>query len=277
MFFEIMSMVKMSIKNFFNEIKNILKWRLRNLFIDPLYILRWDLFPKMKKNQYCQINDEIISDIRIPVTFITYKRPWYFEKTIKSFIEMNQSFLDRLVLIVLVQDKDDKATKEIISNYKNQIDNVIYSKINLGCAGGYNLLMTEAIKLMLPYIVHIQDDFVSYEPLSNYIFNIIKVMEKNDSLGCIRLRSIKDKVNDYNVISRRKIRYEQKIKGIGIGNWHFTFNPTISKSFVIKELIPTSSENDAQKKYQDLGLKTGQLFAECFSHIGHERVKDWIK
>lgn len=269
--------IKIRIRELINEMKNIIIWRFRKLLIDPFYILRWDVFPKLKNKRYGRISNQVGSNIKIPVTFITYKRPWYFEKTIKSFIELNASFLEHLILIVLIQDKNDKATLEIINKYRNQIDNVIYSKINLGCAGGYNLLMNEAIKLMSPYIVHIQDDFISKEPLSNYIQKIIKILEKNESLGCIRLRSIKDKVNDYNVISKRKIRYDREINGIGIGNGHFTFNPTISKSFVVKKIIPTSSENDAQKKYQDLGMKTGQLFADCFSHIGHERVKNWIK
>jgi GT2 family glycosyltransferase len=216
-------------------------------------------------------------DIKIPVTIITYNRPWYFEKTLESFIEMNRSYLDRLLLIVLIQGEKDKATEEIISKYKRQIYSVIYPGENLGCAGGYNLLMTESLKLKLPYIVHLQDDFVSNEPLSDYIPELIEIMETNQQLGYIRLRAINEKVNDYNVISRRKIKYLSKIKNTFIGNGHFTFNPSFARSSVIKEIIPTTSEKDAQQKYQKLGLKTGQLSASCFTHIGDERVRDWIK
>ena len=38
--------------------------------------------------------------------------------------------------------------------------------------------------------------------------DLIDVIETNNEIGCIRLRSTKDKVNDYNTISRRKIRYK---------------------------------------------------------------------
>ena len=267
----------MSLIDLLAELKNIIKWRTRNILIDPFYILRWDLIPRLRRRKKCEIASKMSPDIKIPVTIITYNRPWYFERTLESFIEMNRSYLDRLLLIVLVQGDKDKATEKIISKYKRQINNVIYPGENIGCACGYNLLMTESLKLNLPYIVHLQDDFFSNEALSDYIPELIEIMETNHKLGFIRLRSIKDKVNDYNVISRRKIKYTSKIKNTFIGNGHFTFNPTIARSAVIKEIIPTASEKDAQQKFQQLGLKTGQLYASCFSHIGGERVEDWIK
>ena len=267
----------MSLKELLFEIKNIITWRTRNILIDPFCILRWDLIPRLRRKKNCEIASKTPPDVKIPVTIITYNRPWYFERTLESFIEMNRSYLDRLLLIVLVQGDMDKATDKIINKFKRQINRVIYPGENLGCAGGYNLLMTESLKLRQPYIVHLQDDFFSSEPLSDYIPGLIEIMEKNHKLGYIRLRSIKDKVNDYNVISRRKIKYASKIKNTFIGNGHFTFNPTIVRSSVIKEIIPTTSEKDAQKKYQQLGLKTGQLSASCFTHIGDERVRDWIK
>ncbi len=267
----------MSLKEIASEIKNIIIWRTRNMLIDPFYILRWDLIPRLRRRENCEIASKMPWEIKIPVTIITYNRPWYFEKTLESFIEMNRSYLDRLLIIVLIQGDMDKATDKIINKFKGQINNVIYSGENLGCAGGYNLLMTESLKLKQPYIVHLQDDFFSNEPLSGYIPELIEIMETNHKLGYIRLRSIKDKVNDYNVISRRKIKYTSKIKNTFIGNGHYTFNPTIIRSSVIKEIIPTISEKDAQKKYQRLGLKTGQLSASCFTHIGDERVRDWRK
>jgi len=267
----------MSLIDLLAELKNIIKWRTRNILIDPFYILRWDLIPRLRRRKKCEIASKMSPDIKIPVTIITYNRPWYFERTLESFIEMNRSYLDRLLLIVLVQGDKDKATDKIISKYKRQINNVIYSGKNFGCAGGYNLLMTESLIIKQPYIVHLQDDFFSNEPLSDYIPELIEIMETNQQLGYIRLRAIKEKVNDYNVISRRKIKYLSKIKNTFIGNGHFTFNPSFARSSVIKEIIPTTSEKDAQQKYQKLGLKTGQLSASCFTHIGDERVRDWIK
>jgi hypothetical protein len=267
----------MRLKEIFSEIKNIITWRTRNILIDPFYIFRWDLIPKLRRKKKCEIAGNMPSDIKIPVTIVTYKRPWYFERTLESFIEMNKSNLDRFLLIVLVQGDKDEETDKIINKFKRQINNVIYPGENLGVAGGYNLLMTEALKFNQPYIVHLQDDFFSNESLSGYIPELIEIMETNQKLGFIRLRSIKDKVNIYNVISRRKIKFASKIKNTFIGNGHFTFNPTIARSSVIKEIIPATSEKDAQQKYQQLGLKTGQLSAKCFTHIGNKRVRDWIK
>lgn len=267
----------MDLKTLYTEIINIVKWRSRNILIDPFFILKWDVYPQFKPRNSYIISKLSSLDMAIPVTILTYKRPLYFNRTLQSFIEMNQSNIEKFLLIILVQGERDQETERIIDKYENKIYKVIYPGKNLGCAGGYNLLMAEALKLRLPYMVHLQDDFLSNFPLADYLPEIFEAMEENRDIGCIRLRSIKGKVNDYNVISRRKIKYNKEFERILIGNAHFTFNPTISRSQVIRQLIPTSSEVDIQKKYQRLGLKTGQLLAECFTHIGDERVNDWVK
>lgn len=271
----------MTIKRFFIEINNILKWRLRNTFIDPFYIIKWDVFPRLKRrvsiHTTCSSNKDINKKVKIPVVIMTYKRPIFFEKTLESFIKLNRKNLEQFLIIILVQGDKDEETDKIINKHKNQLYNVIYPGKNLGCAGGYSLLMKEALKAKLPYIINLQDDFISHESLSDYIPELVELMERNMNIAYIRLRSIKDKVMDYNKISRRKIKYKRVTGNIACGNAHFTFNPTITKSSVIEKIIPTNSEKNAMEKYQKLGLKTGQLLADCFSHIGHERVKDWVK
>lgn len=271
----------MTIRRFLIKINNILKWRLRNIFIDPFYIIKWDVFPRLKRRTSIHTihtsNKEINNEVKIPVVIMTYKRPIFFEKTLESFIDLNGKNLEQFLIIALIQGDKDEETEKIINKHKNQFYNVIYPGENLGCAGGYSLLMKEALKLNLPYIINLQDDFVSNESLSDFIPELIELMERNMNIGYIRLRSIKDKVMDYNKISRRKIKYKRVTGNVASGNAHFTFNPTIAKSSVIDKIIPTNSEKDAMEKYQKLGLKTGQLLTECFSHIGHERVRDWVK
>ena len=196
---------------------------------------------------------------------ITYNRPFYFEKTLSSFIEKNKPTIEKMPIIINVQGKnEDKETNKIIKKYEKYIHRVITPGVNLGCAAGYSLLMAETLKLRLPYVVHLQDDFVSLEPLSDYLSELSKLLDENKDVGFIRLRTTQDKVNDHNVISRRKIKYKKIVKNLGIGNGHFTFNPTIARASVIEKIIPTHSEKDAQEKYQKLGLKSGQLFGNCF-------------
>jgi len=263
--------------SFLWETANILKWRLRNIFMDPFYIVYWDILPRLKRKRHLEDTKFGGGEIKIPITILTYKRPLYFEKTLGSFIKLNKANLESFLIIVFVQGVKDQKTEEVIDRYRNHIHDIIYPASNLGCAGGYSALMKEVIKLNLPYIVYLQDDFISFEPLSNYVSELIAFMEANEEIGFIRLRSIRDKVKNYNTISRRKIKYKKVLGNVGIGNAHFTFNPTIARSSIIERLIPTNSEEDAMKKYQRIGLKSGQLFAQCFSHIGHERVRDWIK
>jgi hypothetical protein len=267
----------MNLKLIGEEVLNIIKWRSRNILIDPFYILKWELYPKINWKNAISIDEKQNLNNPIPVTILTYKRPLYFRETLKTFIEKNKHDFNRFILIILVQGKMDKVTNKIIDKYKNQIYKVIHSENNLGCAGGYSLLMSEALKFNSNFIINLQEDFVSSEPLVQYLPELIHSFNQDDELGYIRLRSISDKVNNYNVISRRKIKYRKISNHIWSGNGHFTFNPTLTKSSIIKKIIPTTSERDAQKKYQKLGLKNGQLMANCFSHIGEERVHTWIK
>jgi len=263
------------------EIKNILKWRLRNTFIDPFFIARWDIFPRMRRRMAlcsgCNYNRKTEGKSKIPVLIVTYKRPTLLKKTLESFLKLNTGEIDRFLITVLVQGDGNEDTLRIIRKYKNQLHDVICAGVNLGCAGGYSVLVKEALKKDLPYLIYLQDDFVSNEALSNYLEEIIELLENNSDIGCIRLRSIKDRVNAYNIVSRKKIKYKKIIGNVAIGNAHFTFNPTMARSSVIKKIIPTTSERDAMEKYQAMGLQTGQLVAKCFSHIGHERATNWIK
>ena len=268
-------------RGLFAEIKNILKWRLRNTFIDPFFIARWDIFPRMRRRMAicssCEYNRKIEGELKIPVLIVTYKRPTLLKKTLESFLKLNRGKLDRFLIEVLVQGDGDEDTLKIIDKYDKRFHDVICTGVNLGCAGGYSVLIEEALKKDFPYFIYLQDDFLSNEALSNYLDEIIELLENNSDIGCIRLRSIKDRVNAYNIVSRKKIRYERMVGNVAIGNAHFTFNPTLARSSVIKKIVPTTSERDAMEKYQAMGLKTGQLVAECFSHIGHERAKNWIK
>lgn len=218
----------MDLKTFYTEITNIVKWRSRNILIDPFYILKWDVYPQLKPRNTYKISRLSSLDVAIPVTILTYKRPLYFNRTLQSFLEMNQSNIEKFLLMILVQGERDKETERIIEKYEDKIYKLIYPGKNLGCAGGYNLLMAEALKLKLPYIVHLQDDFLSNLPLAGYLPEIFEAMEENGDMGCIRLRSIKDKVNDYNVISRRKIKYNKEFERILIGNAHFLVTLLIS-------------------------------------------------
>jgi len=266
----------MNFNSFLNEVIGIIKWRSRNIFIDPFYIIYWDIIPKLKCKRHYQNTFLKDKETKIPVTILTYKRPWYFKKTLKSFLRMNESILDRLLVIVLVQGERDEETEKIINKYSKQFYKIIHSDVNLGIAGGWSFLMKEALKLNLPYIIHLEDDFLSNESLSLYIPELLEIFVIEHNIGCVRLRSIKDEVSGYNMISRRKIKYKNLTENVAIGNAHFTLNPTIARSSVIKKIFPVHSEKEAMKKYQKLGLRAGQLLAECFSHLGDERVKDWI-
>lgn len=210
---------------------------------------------------------------KIAITILTSARPAYLEKTLKSFFELND--LGSFPTLVLVNDRDE-GTEKTINRYRDRFYSVLHSDTYLSCLEGYSFLMKEALKLDKPYIIHLEDDYVSRESLSVYLPELIGLMEETDNIGYIRLRSVKDRVKDHNMVTRRKIEY-RKVGNIGVGNAHFTTNPTIIRSSTVRKIIPVAEENDAMHKYQELGLETGQLFADCFSHIGEKKALKILK
>lgn len=206
---------------------------------------------------------------KIAITISTFRRPAYLETTLKSFFELNDS---ELFLISALVNGRDEGTEKVMDRYRDRFHSVLYPDTHLSRAEAYSSLMKEALKLKTPYIIHLEDDFISRESLSAYLPELIGLMEGTDSIGCIRLRSVKDRVFDHNMLTGRKIEY-RKVGNIGIGNAHFTFNPTITRSSVIRKIIPVAREGEAIHKYEEMGLETGQLFADCFSHIGKIKTR----
>lgn len=206
---------------------------------------------------------------RVTVAILTYKRPDYLRRTLESFFKLNDT--DEFSLIMLAQEKE-KDTEKVIDKYRDRMHHVFYSGTNLGYTGGWNFLMRKAMKLGLPYVMRIENDYVSRESISDYLPELIKLMEKNGNIGYIRLKSPKQGVCGHNFITGKELKY-RKIGNIGVGNGHYTFNPTLTKLSVIKEISPVTNENEAMRKYEKLGLEMGQLFADCFFHIGVGKIR----
>jgi len=219
--------------------------------------------------------------VKIPVAILTYRRPEYLAETLETFLEKNGK--DRFSFHIFSQDTDE-VTSQLLNKYGKLWASVWEEKQNKGCAAGYSFLMSQVANLGAPYIIHLQDDWRSSEPLLPYLDDLIKVMKEKRNIGYIRLRSIKSQVCSKNRITHKYIFYRWVSDHIVAGNGHFTLNPTFARTDVIKRMLPVVKELDAMHKYHDLRLLAGQLSADCFTHIGFARAmtevgktKVWIK
>ena len=63
----------------------------------------------------------------IPVVVLTYRRPLYFDQTIRSFISRNKRYVEKSVfpIYVIVQERDEE-TDQILEGYKRFIKGVRY-------------------------------------------------------------------------------------------------------------------------------------------------------
>lgn len=215
-------------------------------------------------------------DVKLVITVLTYNRPDLLARTLQSLVEKNPKVIAISKIIVLVQGNGDESTKKVLQTFAPAIAQVHFSGTNLGTGGGYSLLMQKALALKPEYILHLEDDWLSNEPLDRHLDELFGIFKNNKDLGFIRLRSITEKVSKVNLVNNLPISFTKQSEHVLVGNSHFTFNPAMVRSWIIKTLVPVASEPSAEKKYELLGLSGAQLDAECFGHIGAEkRVADW--
>lgn len=223
---------------------------------------------------------------RIPVTFLTYKRAEYLEATIESFLTLNKDILDRFMFFIHVQGRD-KPTNIVVSKYSSRFVCIDQVRKNQGCAAGYSRVMASAMRTGTEFLIHIQDDWGSREPLTEYLEEVLDFFTTPAfyDVGMMRLRTIKERVSHRHRMTKKGIKWERVTPNISVSNAHWTLNPHIVRSSVLEKMLPITMELDAMSKYWKLGMRSAQLMADCFTHIGAERAwsfskegsKHWVK
>lgn len=226
-----------------------------------------------------------MEEIILPVAILTYRRAGYFKQTLESFIEFNRESLSMYRIIVLVQGDMDRGTPKVLKANRKYLHDVMHVRENRGCAGGYLMATVAALKLEQPYIMYLQDDWESRESVSQYVPEIIKMMEEHKEVGYIRLRTITERVAHKNRITRQGIYNKPVSDHIFLTNAHFSMNPQIIRSVILPKFTPFFKEKEGMILYNRRGYLSAQLRAKCFHHIGRKRavtvlkngVQKWVK
>jgi hypothetical protein len=202
---------------------------------------------------------------------LTFKRPELLDRTLGSFFEANKRKINIFYFLILNQDADPE-TRAVIDKYKKEWPNsfarVIDIVPNVGSSCGYSMLMCEALRAPVPYILFLEDDWESKQPLVDYIDEILKFLDDRKDVGFIRLRDASNRVWRKHSVTREPIIYTPATEHILVGNAHFTFNPTITRSNIIRDIIPVYKERQAVVNYHEkIGLLSSQLNAKCFVDI----------
>lgn len=228
--------------------------------------------------------------MKIPVGILTYQRSAYLRKTLESFIKLNYDILENFIFCIYAQGIDI-STRQVIKDFREYFDFIAMTHENVGCAGGFNFIMKECLAYKHPLIMHLQDDWLSTEPLTHYLGDILKTFREHKNVGYLRLRSIQEKVWHKNRITKkgfiRKSAFpEDKYCGVlVVQNQHFTLNPAIIRAELLEKMLPVEKEKDAMIKFESTGFLSAQCRGNCFRHIGEMRAftevrgkgKIWVK
>jgi hypothetical protein len=225
--------------------------------------------------------------MQIPLGVITYRRPKYLRKTLDSFFRLNYDVLEVFKPVVVLVQGADTHTMGVLNHFHNYIDRVIELKGNHGCAWAYTLINQELLEEGTDLVMHLQDDWLSTEPLTHYLFEdryehnkgIKQLFDERQDVGYLRMRSARrSSISSKNRITKEKIRWKkfgskyERYNRVLIGNAHYTFNPSIIRTSVLRKILPVVKERDAMEKYHKLDLLTGLLNGNCFIHIGRDRA-----
>lgn len=213
---------------------------------------------------------------QIPVIVLTYRRPLYLDLTIRSFVSRNKNHVEKSMfkINVIVQEPDDE-TRRILDSHQSFINEIKWLDKNVGCGTGCSMALEWALEDNPDYILYLEDDWFSADPIKRYLKEIITYMDETEDVGYIRLRSYTEQVGKQNRITGERLVYKKATKNIYVGNPNFTSNPILMKALVAKEFIPIVNVFDGMRKYTELGLRACQLKANCFYHIGFQRVQEY--
>lgn len=204
-------------------------------------------------------------------TVLTYNRPGYLRRTLDSFLRVNGEALPGPVLVLAQGSGDDlRETLDVLDDFSERFPDRFIRMLSGGNDGvgyGWSYLMMQAFARRPEFILHLEDDWVSEEPLERYLPAVLDVL-RSGAAGFIRLRSVLEAV-------AKPVERDHTIGPVTIGPGRFTFNPTIAPTHVLRQLVPAKHEKHARKRFRGLRLPAGQLRADCFRHIGEERAEGW--
>jgi len=217
----------------------------------------------------------------IPVMLVTYRRAYYLEQVIAGYtsrLKWNFGKLPRVLRLYIVNQEPDQETLNVLERNKDAISGTLTLEKNLGMGGGISAGF-EWLKEQLDFdhFILLEDDWFLTEPLNIYLQELVSFLDNTPSVGCVRLRSIADRVGRKNPFTKEGIKYDfdQHHANIRVGNIHYTTNPNIMRKEVMEKLVPFAHSGDAGRKYHNMGLLGAQLHAFCFTHIGMRRALGW--
>lgn len=235
---------------------------------------------------------------RIAMGVLTHKRPHVLHETLETFVKLNYGCLDQFYITVCVQGAE-KETYKVIEKFRPYIDSTLTFLSNKGCGWGYVQLMRECLKFDTPYLLYLEDDFMTCEPLTNYLDFIYKFFKYFPEYGYIRLRSWREtKAIQFNKVFGKHffiatndpldvpfdiyLYNKDASQTIFRQSVPFSFNPSLIRREVLKRMLPVGdefkyNERVAAKRYNRLiKLETARLHANCFRHnVLSRRWEGW--
>tara|TARA_Y100000034_G_C6861891_1_gene392387 strand:- start:963 stop:1565 length:603 start_codon:yes stop_codon:yes gene_type:complete len=198
------------------------------------------------------------------------------KETISTFSAINRDInLDKDLIVV-----DNSSTDGTVKFLKKSNYNIILNSSNLGAQSGKMIGWKKALDLGYEYILFIEDDFPSINPVN------IDIMEsfllKHEDVGYIRLND--KKYLKKHVITKRPIAYSNWFfyKGIKIrtSNYNFTTNPVFFRASLVEHFLKygkAKSEKDYMRWYMDKYDLQAHMKPHSFKTIIKKRREDWIR
>lgn len=175
-------------------------------------------------------------------------RPHLLKKTLETFIMFNTYPIQEAIIC------EDSGINNCIDFAKDILNfpcKIIYNEKRIGqmrsIENGVKYITT-------PYVFHCEDDWEFYA--SGFIELSMQILESNDKISQVVLRSYHEYISIYNMIINSVDNSNYNIITLNDGNSIYSFNPSLKKIEIELLNIPyhySDDEGTIQTKIQELG------------------------
>lgn len=104
---------------------------------------------------------------KLAIYVLTWRRPHLLRRTLDSLFRQLDAEPDLKALVNIANNGSDPATREVIEEYADRLDQIVYFRQNIGIAQAFETMIPPRIPT--PYLMLSEDDVEYRQPLSQYL------------------------------------------------------------------------------------------------------------
>lgn len=204
----------------------------------------------------------------LTIAVLTGQRPEMVAATLASFVE-NQPEAWAAATRVVLHNSGDRETGEVLDRFSWHERRTLDGQLR-GIGAATNHLLQMIGEADSTYVLRLEDDWHAND--TPFLADSIRLLD-SPHVRQVRLRKISEPVLKFHQITKQPIRWNEQDSGHFLSrSAHFTYNPSLMRTWDAVALGGSENETAAQRKYVAAGWGSAQHSPGVFSHLGDHRA-----